>query len=172
MALKIRPIHGNFGAEVTGMAPTLRLDDETFRRIEEAWYRHSVLVFRGLAMAPEQQIAFTRRLGPLHIMDPPDYNLEGHPEIFVVSNTERDGKPVGLKRAGFGFHTDGEDKIIPNAGSLLYALEVPPEGGDTLFVCTAPTTRSQMRSSARSPASEPASAESRCTMCIIHTCCP
>lgn len=54
--------------------------------------------------------------------------------MFVVSNAVRDGKPIGLKRAGEGFHTDGEDKPIPNAGSFLYALEVPPERGDTLFV--------------------------------------
>jgi alpha-ketoglutarate-dependent taurine dioxygenase len=43
------------------------------------------------------------------------------------------GKPIGLRGAGMGFHTDGEDKIIPNAGSFLYARIVPPEGGDTLF---------------------------------------
>jgi alpha-ketoglutarate-dependent taurine dioxygenase len=44
-----------------------------------------------------------------------------------------DGRDVGLRRAGWGWHSDGEDKQIPNAGSLLYAIEVPPEGGDTGF---------------------------------------
>jgi alpha-ketoglutarate-dependent taurine dioxygenase len=65
-----------------------------------------------------QHVAFTRRLGPLHIMEPLEFNLAGHPEIFIVSNVEEGGKAVGLKRAGWGWHSDGEDKAIPNAGSF------------------------------------------------------
>ena len=90
----------------------------------------------GRAHDAVQHIAFTRRLGPLHIMEPLEFNLAGHPEIFIVSNVEEGGKAVGLKRAGWGWHSDGEDKAIPNAGSFLYAHEVPPEGGDTLFADT------------------------------------
>jgi alpha-ketoglutarate-dependent taurine dioxygenase len=67
-------------------------------------------------------------------MEPLHMNLPGHPEVFVVSNAIKDGKPIGLKRAGEGYHTDGEDKRLPNAGSFLYAIEVPPEEGDTIFV--------------------------------------
>ena len=133
MPVDFRPIDGAFGAEVVEVAPDLQVDDAAMRAIEAAWYRHSILLFRGLDMSPAQQIAFTRRLGPLHIMVPRDYNLAGHPEIFVVSNAERDGKPLGLRGAGMGFHSDGEDKTVPNAGSFLYARQVPPEGGDTLF---------------------------------------
>jgi taurine dioxygenase len=124
---------GRFAGEVTGADPALGLDAATLRRIEQAWLDHSILIFRDLSLTPEQQIAFTRRLGPLHIMMPPQYNLEGHPEIFVVGNAEEGGKAVGMRRAGMGFHSDGEDKAIPNAGSFLYAVTVPPEGGDTLF---------------------------------------
>jgi alpha-ketoglutarate-dependent taurine dioxygenase len=133
MPLEIRPLQNRFGAEILGVDPALQVDEPVFGAIEAAWYRHSILLFRGLAMTPEQHIAFTRRLGPLHVMVPLDYNLDGHPEIFVVSNAERDGKPLGLRGAGMGFHSDGEDKLVPNAGSFLYAREVPPEGGDTLF---------------------------------------
>ena len=87
-------------------------------------------------MTPAQHVAFTRRLGPLHVMEPLEFNLPEWPEVFVVSNVEENGKPVGLRRAGWGWHSDGEDKAIPNAGSFLYALEVPSEGGDTLFADT------------------------------------
>ena len=67
-------------------------------------------------------------------MTPPEHNLKGHPEIFVVGNAlKEDGTPLGLRGAGMGFHTDGEDKPVPNAGSFLYALQVPPEEGDTIF---------------------------------------
>src|SRR5262249_12693212 len=47
---------------------------------------------------------------------------------------KEDGTPLGLRGAGMGFHTDGEDKTLPNAGSFLFARQVPPEGGDTVFV--------------------------------------
>jgi len=129
--MNVRPLQGEFAAEVLGLG--LPVDDAAFAAIEAAWTRHPILVFRDLRMTPEEQIAFTRRFGTLHIMEPAQYNLPGYPEIFVVSNVEEGGKALGMKRAGWGWHTDGEDKAIPNAGSLLYALELPPEGGDTLF---------------------------------------
>jgi hypothetical protein len=87
-------------------------------------------------MTPAQHMAFSRRLGPPHVMEPLEFNLPEWPEVFVVSNVEENGRPVGLRRAGWGWHSDGEDKAIPNAGSFLYALEVPPEGGDMLFADT------------------------------------
>ena len=134
MTLALKPLHGEFGAEVVGIVPTLEMDDITFAEIEQAWFDRSILLFRNLRMTPAQHITFTRRLGPLHIMEPLHLNLVGFPEVFVVSNATRGGKPIGLKRAGEGFHTDGEDKRLPNAGSFLYAIEIPPERGDTLFV--------------------------------------
>ena len=133
MAVEFRPVMGSFGTEVVGIDPTLAVDDATFRAVEAAWFRHSFLLFRGLTMSPAQHVAFTQRLGPLHVMEPLQYNLPGLPEVFVVSNAVEGGREVGLKRAGLGFHTDGEDKIRPNAGSFLHALAIPPDGGDTLF---------------------------------------
>lgn len=132
--MQFKPLHGTFGAEVIGAPADLQMGAAAFEAIEQAWFRHSILLFRGLRMTPEHHVAFTRRLGPLHIMEPLSMNLPGHPEVFVVSNALQDGKPIGLKRAGEGYHTDGEDKRIPNAGSFLYAIETPPEDGDTIFV--------------------------------------
>ena len=132
----LRPLHPTLAAELVGVQPDLQVDDATFAAIEAAWLRTPVLVFRGIGATPEQQIAFSRRLGPLHIMMPPRYNLEGHPEIFVVSNAEEGGKQLGMRRVGLGWHTDGEDKRIPNAASFLYALQLPAEGGDTMFTDT------------------------------------
>ncbi|TMH70163.1 MAG: TauD/TfdA family dioxygenase, partial [Betaproteobacteria bacterium] len=79
MKLAIRPIQGEFCAEVIGADLTRPMDDATFSEIERAWTRHSILVFRDARMSPEQHIAFTRRFGPLHIMEPLQYNLAGHP---------------------------------------------------------------------------------------------
>ena len=127
MALQLRPLHPTFGAEVLGV-DLRHVDDATFAEIESAWHRYSILLFRNVTWTPDEHVAFTKRLGPLHIMEPPEFNLPGHPEVLVVTNAEKDNKPVGIKRAGWGWHSDGEDKAIPNAGSFLYAHEVPPEG--------------------------------------------
>jgi len=131
--VEIRPIRGRFGAEISGLDLSHDLPDAAFRCIEQAWFDASFLVFRDLLMTPGQHIAFTRRFGPLHIMTPLHYNHPGHPEVMVLSNLEAGGKPLGIRRAGMGWHSDGEDKQIPNAGSFLYAHVAPPEGGDTLF---------------------------------------
>jgi alpha-ketoglutarate-dependent taurine dioxygenase len=133
MTLEFRPLHGEFAAEVSGVPHDLRVDDSALRAIEAAWFRYGILVFRDLDMNPAEHVAFTRCLGPLHIMVPSEFNLPDHPEVWVVGNAEENGKPLGLRGAGMGFHTDGEDKTVPNAGSFLYARIVPPEGGDTLF---------------------------------------
>ncbi|MSP01360.1 MAG: TauD/TfdA family dioxygenase [Acetobacteraceae bacterium] len=130
--IELKPIGQGFGCEVIGLDLSAPLPESDFARIRQAWYDHSFLVFRDLGMNPEQHIAFTRRLGPLHIMER-EFNLPDHPEVMVIAKEERDGKPYGSRRVGLGWHSDGEDKRIPNAGSLLYGLTIPPEGGDTMF---------------------------------------
>ena len=136
MSLEIRPLTDSFGAEIIGVDIARELDADTMAEIEAAWFRHSILLFRNVEMTPAQHVAFTRRLGPLHTMDPPEFNLPGFPEVLVVSNVVRDNKPLGIKRAGWGWHSDGEDKAIPNAGSFLYAMKLPPADGDTLYADT------------------------------------
>ncbi len=131
--ITFEPLCEVVGAKVTGIDLGRPLDEATFSAIREAWLTHHLLVFPDVQMTPEQQIAFTRRFGALHTMPLAAYNLPEHPEIFVVSNVKKDGDYVGMRNVGRGWHTDGEDKPIPNAGSLLYARIVPPEGGDTLF---------------------------------------
>jgi taurine dioxygenase len=134
MSIELRPVQGSFGIEVVGAPADLAMSEADFAMVEAAWYRGSFLLFHGLAMTPAQQVAFTRRFGPLHILvEQAAFNLPDQPEVLVVSNVEEGGRALGLKRAGWGWHSDGEDKVLPNAGSFLYAHEVPPEGGDTLF---------------------------------------
>jgi len=136
VALRIRPLHETFGAEITSVDIARELDAATMAEIEAAWYRHSILLFRDVEMTPAQHVTFTRRLGPLHVMDPPEFNLPGYPEVLVVSNVVKDNVPLGIKRAGWGWHSDGEDKARPNAGSFLYAMRLPPSDGDTLYADT------------------------------------
>jgi taurine dioxygenase len=133
MGMTFCPLSAAIGVEVAGIDLGASIDAATFAEVERQWLEHNLILFRGVRMTPAQQVAFTRRFGALHVMAPPQYNHPEHPEIFVVSNVEEDGRAVGMRRVGLGWHTDGEDKAIPNAGSLLYAREVPDEGGDTMF---------------------------------------
>lgn len=140
MTIQIRELSDALGAEVLDFDPAQPMDEEAVRELRQVWLDHAVLLFRGVDWTPAQHIAFTKHFGELHIMprlaNEIPVNLRQHPEIFVVSNMEKDGNPVGLKRAGWGWHSDGEDKQIPNMASMLYGVKTPKTGGDTAFAST------------------------------------
>ena len=130
----IQPLDPALGAEVRGLDLSRPLSDEAFARIHQAHLDHHVLVFRNQRITPTEQIAFSRRFGPLQIHVLKDFQLPDHPEILVVSNIKNaEGKPIGLGDAGHFWHSDLSYKSVPSLGSLLHAQELPPEGGDTLF---------------------------------------
>ena len=131
---EIRPLSDALGAEVIGLDLSAPLDDETFAVVHKAHLDHMVLVFRDQHLTPAQHIAFSKRFGDLsdHVFD--QFLLPGHPEILKVSNKKReDGEFAGLPQAGRRWHSDLSYTDTPSLGSLLYALEIPPVGGDTLF---------------------------------------
>ena len=125
------------GAEVIGV--DLRdVDDDTFGAIHNAWLDHLVLLFRGQNLSDDQLIAFSRRLGELDLAPIQETGrrfVEGHPEIYIVSNVIEKGAPIGSLGAGeLVWHTDMSYQEDPPKASMLYALEVPPEGGKTGFL--------------------------------------
>jgi taurine dioxygenase len=131
--LQIRPFDAPLGAEVLGLDLAQPLGDDDFARIHRAHLAHHVLVFRDQRITPAQQVAFSRRFGPLqkHVLH--QFALAGHPEVLIVSNIVEDGRPIGLGDAGVFWHSDLSYKERPSLGSLLHAQELPAEGGDTLF---------------------------------------
>ena len=136
-AIDMRPLAGlstaSVGAEVIGLDLSQPLADADFARIHRAHLDHHVLVFRAQRITPEQQIAFSRRFGPLQIHVLHQFLLRDHPEILIVSNIVEDGQPIGLGDAGHYWHSDLSYKERPSLGSMLLAQELPAEGGDTLF---------------------------------------
>lgn len=132
-AFEIRPFDAPLGAEIIGLDLSDPLSAEDFARIHQAHLDYHVVVFRDQRITPAQQIAFSRRFGPLQIHVLHQFQLAGHPEILIVSNVLKDGKPIGLGDAGHFWHSDLSYKEKPSLGSLLHAQELPAEGGDTLF---------------------------------------
>ncbi|WP_408734546.1 TauD/TfdA dioxygenase family protein [Paraburkholderia bannensis] len=129
----IRAFDAPLGAEVIGLDLGKPLGEQDFARLHRAHLDHHVLVFRDQRITPEQQIAFSRRFGPLQIHVLHQFALVGHPEVLIVSNIVENGKPVGLGDAGHFWHSDLSYKEKPSLGSMLHAQELPAEGGDTLF---------------------------------------
>ncbi|WP_063914373.1 TauD/TfdA family dioxygenase [Pseudomonas sp. p21] len=130
---EIRPFSGAVGAEIIGLDLARPVNAEDFTRIHRAHLDHHVLVFRDQRISPDQQIAFSRRFGPLQIHVLKQFLLAGHPEILIVSNIIENGQNIGLGDAGKFWHSDLSYKELPSLGSMLHAQELPSEGGDTLF---------------------------------------
>jgi taurine dioxygenase len=123
--LETRRLSGALGAEIMGVE-LAKLDDETFLAIREAFLEHHVLVFRGQALSPEDQIAFGERFGELHV-HPIVPHLEGYPPILCIANLGKQRTVTEI------WHSDVTFEAKPPMASALYALEVPAEGGDTIF---------------------------------------
>jgi taurine dioxygenase len=131
----VRPLSDAVGAEIGGVDLT-RLTDAELDAIVAAWDRHNALLFRDQTLTPDDLVAFSRRFGALEeapVMENGRTPVPGYPEIYVVSNVlGPDGKPIGSLGAGEAvWHTDMSYLENPPDASMLYALEIPPEGGDT-----------------------------------------
>ncbi len=133
MIFDIHPLSDALGAEVIGLDLSEPLDDESFARVHRAHLEHHVLVFRDQTLSPQAQIGFSKRFGPLDQHPADDATLDGFPEILMVSTKRENGKYIGLPDAGPMWHSDLAYKKKTALGTMLYAVEVPTEGGDTGF---------------------------------------
>jgi taurine dioxygenase len=113
------------------------LSDRDFTEIHRVWLGHLVILFRHQQLTVEDLIILSRRFGELDwapVQETGRRFVEGHPEIYVVSNVIENGVSIGSLGAGEAvWHTDMSYLENPPKASMLYALEVPPAGGDTHF---------------------------------------
>jgi alpha-ketoglutarate-dependent taurine dioxygenase len=124
--MQLSKLSAGFGAETAAF-------DAPFREIWDAFFAAQVLVFRGLRLSAGQFLEFARRFGrpEPHVID--QFHHPEHADILILSNRRKDGEPVGLADAGTYFHTDYSYLEVPARCTMLYSIEVPRQGGDTLF---------------------------------------
>lgn len=137
MPVQFEPCDAVIGARVKGCSLAEVPDTKTKAAIEAALEKYGVLIWPDQNVTPAQQVAFSAAFGPLDKPSLVAARHKDHDELFVVGNTGE--KPVTFSPATedgeLEWHTDHIHHKVPARASLLYALTVPPEGGDTLFAC-------------------------------------
>jgi taurine dioxygenase len=121
------------GVALEGIDLSKPLSDAAFHEVEQAFWEGQVLAIKGQKLQPDQYLAFARRFGKPepHVID--QFHYPGHPDILILSNVKKDGKPTGLQDAGSYFHTDYSYLDVPARVTMLYSIQVPAKGGNTLF---------------------------------------
>jgi len=131
MSLTVRPLSDALGAEVGGIDLSVEMDRDTFSRILKAWHQHLVLLFRKQKLSSEGQTRFARLFGDLEeVRSRPSYASQ---HLMFVSNVPVEGKEGVLPQGAIQFHFDQCYYERPAKATLLYAIEVPSTGGNTLF---------------------------------------
>jgi taurine dioxygenase len=137
--LDVVPLTRHIGAEIRGIDLRDTLDAETVRAIHQAWLDHLVLVFRGQQFSQADLIRATGYFGEIGPLSrPPKYFPKGYskllPNIMMISNIRENGETIGALPDGeMNFHHDMIHAELPHNGTLLYSVEIPSHGGDTLF---------------------------------------
>lgn len=136
------PLNGPFGATVNGVFGTAGapIGPEAVAALSDGLAQHGLLVFRGREIPAADFVALGRALGELEILPEPDKRHPDHPEIFNLSNVRPDGEIVTFDepqavflRGTERWHTDSSFRTIPCLCTMLYAVEVPAERGETEF---------------------------------------
>ena len=137
--LEIVPLTKHIGAEIRGINLRDTLRSETIRDIHKAWLDYLVLVFRGQRFSQEDLIRATGYFGEIGSLSRPQkYFPKGYakllPNIMLISNIRENGETIGALPDGeMNFHHDMIHAELPHNGTLLYSVEIPSYGGDTLF---------------------------------------
>ncbi len=136
MALESRPLDDSFACEVVGLHLWEPQDDQTVGQLRHLWTHRPVLVFRRQALSEHELAGFSALFGPLERVVRTDWASPMVPEVGLISNL-KDGqaRPIGgLGDGEIQWHSDQSYMMNPATGAVLYALELPPEGGMTSWV--------------------------------------
>jgi alpha-ketoglutarate-dependent taurine dioxygenase len=129
----VRPLSTALGAEILGVDLRAPVTEALKAQLLDAWHHHLVILLRDQELTEEDQVAFAEFFGPPAKIHTRQF-VRNHPAVMLISNIRQDGKPIGALPDGeMHFHTDQCHQEYPAKASMLYALEVPSRGGNTLF---------------------------------------
>ena len=138
--MEVRPLTPAIGAEIKGVSIDDGLDGETFGELRRVWCERGVVVLRGQNLDRLALQRFSQYFGPLEAPPASERSAragagaDDAPNVWLISNVIEDGKPIGSLGAGEAeWHTDMSYLERPPTASLLYAREIPPQGGNTFF---------------------------------------
>jgi taurine dioxygenase len=130
--VRTRPLKPGFGAEILDV--DLRAADAaTLKQVVDTFHRHGAILLRDQVLDPGQLTDFIARFGEPEDHTLKEFTVPGFPKVYRLSNKVVDGKPIGAHNDGVGWHTDYSYKPEPVMATMLYAVEVPPVGSDTLL---------------------------------------
>lgn len=140
-AIETREVHPAIGLEVRGIDLSEPLTQAEIAAIKELWRRHLVLIFPNQSLTEDQQIAFTRNFGELDITIEDDKKSSKNPEVLRIANVDESGEKLSTDHPIQRYfsaltalwHADGSYRAVPSYASMLHALEVTQEGGETCF---------------------------------------
>lgn len=125
--ISIKPLTAAMGAEISGVDLSQPMSEETLAEVKAVLHEHLAIFFRDQELTPEQHLALARQFGSLEV-HPIVSGKNEHPEIVEIV------KEAGEQtQFGDAWHSDNSFLECPSMGSILYAREIPPIGGDTIF---------------------------------------
>lgn len=139
MAFEAIPLHPLFGAEIRGIDLTEALDDTAFERVLGAFNEYSLLLFRGQPLDDAQQVAFSRRFGPLETTVKANpaggsaFARQSNLDITTGEIIAPNDRRMVYQLGNLMWHTDSSFKTVPSLCSILSARQVPAAGGETDF---------------------------------------
>jgi taurine dioxygenase len=137
--LDVVPLTQHIGAEIRGIDLHEKPDEETIAAIHQAWLDHLVFIFPGQKLSQEDLVRVTHYFGEqAQHSRPAKYFPKGYssllPGIMLISNIRENGEPIGALPDGeMMFHHDMIHVEVPSKATLLYSVEIPSSGGNTLF---------------------------------------
>jgi taurine dioxygenase len=132
LGLTITELKPGFGAEIHDLDLSTAGDAEA-NAVVDVFNLHGAVLLRNQTLTPDQLVKFISRFNEPEGHTQKQFTLPGYPNIFILSNKVVDGKPIGAHNDGVGWHTDYSYKAEPVMCTMLYAVEVPAEGSDTLL---------------------------------------
>jgi alpha-ketoglutarate-dependent taurine dioxygenase len=133
LPFQARPLSPALGAELIGLDLSAPMSDDLFDSVREAWHRYLVILIRDQHLTEDDQVRFAGRFGPVS-MSTRGHFLSKNPAVMLISNIREDGKQIGALPDGeMHFHTDQCHQERPAMATMLYSIEVPSVGGNTLF---------------------------------------